>query len=297
MHLILGHCDDTCCTGVKARLEARGLPTRLMATPFEPPSRWAWRLGADGVSTRLAPDDGPSVDIDGVLVRSNGWVDPAGWEPADHAYMQSEVHAALLAWLAGLPCPVVNRASAALWYRHRNPLLIWLPLLRRCGLPTPETVVTDDPVAASDFGDRLQAAGVPGAVCTWLTREDAWLIAPADWPALAALQAHTPVCLAEPHGRPRVACIVGRKVIWNGSPTRAEAALEPGLRRLAVEAGLDFLEVAAAPLRRGPGVVLVEPLPRLEHFDPSTHAEILDALTGLLVPDHAFTPAVQEAHP
>ena len=66
-------------------------------------------------------------------------------------------------------CPVVNRSSAALWYRPLNPLLVWLPLLRRCGLPAPETVVTDDPDTAYAFCGRLESAGVPGAVCTSLT--------------------------------------------------------------------------------------------------------------------------------
>ena len=86
----------------------------------------------------------------GVLVRSTGWLDPTGWAPADHAYMQSETQAALLACLTGLSCPVINRASASLWYRPRNPLLGWLPLLRRCGLPAPETILTDDPATFQD---------------------------------------------------------------------------------------------------------------------------------------------------
>lgn len=292
MHLILGHPQDACCAGVLARLKARGLPVRLMATPLESPTRFAWRLDGDGLTTHLALDDGPSIHIDSVLVRSTGWIDPDGWEPADHAYMQSEIQATLLAWLAGLNCPVVNRSTAALWYRPLNPLLIWQPMLRRCGLLTPETVVTDDPDTACAFGDRLEAAGVPGAVCMSLTRDVAWLIGRGDWTGLAAAQVRTPVCLTEPHGRTRSACIVGREVIWDSPPSPDEASLEPGLRRLATETALDFLEVATAPSRRGPAVVLVEPLPRLDHFDPAARAKILDALTGLLTASHR----VQEVH-
>ena len=114
MHLILGHRQDACCAGVLARLEARGLPARLIATPLESPARFAWRLDIDGL--------GPSITVDSMLVRSTCWVDPEGWEPADHAYMQSEIQATLLAWLAGLHCPMVDRSSAALWYRppHRR---------------------------------------------------------------------------------------------------------------------------------------------------------------------------------
>ena len=293
MHLVLGHLQDACCAGVLARLEARGLPARLMATPLESPARFAWRLDGDGLTTHFALDDGPSIDIDSVLVRSTGWIDPDGWEPADHAYMQSEFQAALLAWLAGLNCPVVNRSSAALWYRPLNPLLVWQPLLRRCGLLAPETVVTDDPDTAYAFGGRLEAAGVPGAVCTSLTRDIAWLVGRSDWIGLAAVQGRTPVCLVEPHGQTRPACIVGREVIWESSPSPEEISLEPGLLSLAAEAGLNFLEVATASSRRGLAVVLVEPLPRLDHFDPVTRKKILDTLTDLLAPSHR----VQEARP
>jgi hypothetical protein len=246
---------------------------------------------------RLTLDDGTAEEIDSVFVRSTGWLDPAGWELADHAYMQSETQAALLACLAGLSCPVINRASPALWYRPLNSLLAWLPLLRRCGLPAPETIVTDDPDEARAFGRRLETAGVPGAVCASLTRCAAWLVGPTDWEGLAAVQARMPVCLTEPHGRTRAVCVVGRAVIWDGQPDSAEAALEPRLLHLAAEAGLDFLEIATAPVRDGPAVVLVEPLPRLEHFGPPARAGILYALTDLLTAGLTAVPTLQEARP
>ncbi len=297
MHLILGHLHDACCSGVLARLRARGLRARFCPAPLAPPARLVWRLDVNGLTTRLALDDGPAEEIDSVLVRSTGWLDPAGWEPADHAYMQSETQAALLAWLAGLSCPVINRLSAALWYRPLNPLLAWLPLLRRCGLPAPETIVTDDPDEARAFGRRLEAAGVPGAVCASLTRCAAWLVGPADWEGLAAVQARMPVCLTEPHGRTRAACVVARTVIWDGQPDSAEAALEPRFLHLAAVAGLDFLEVATAPVRHGPAVVLVEPLPRLEHFGPPARAGILNALTSLLTAGPTALPSLQGERP
>ncbi len=282
MHLVLSQYQDACCAGVLARLDARGLPSRRVATPLEPPARLSWRLDAQGLATQLTLDDGAPVTVDSVFVRHTPWLDPSGWAPADHAYMQSEMQAALLAWLAGLPCPVVNRPSAAQWYRWANPMLGWHGALRRSGLAAPETIVTDDGEAARAFLAALDAAGVPGAVCTSLAREGAWLVGQAEWGSLPAVQRRTPVCLVEPHGAPRSACIVGRDVIWDGAPSREEAALRPGLLRLADEAGLDFLEVAVAPVRRGPAVVLVEPRPRLEHFTDATQAAILDALADLL---------------
>lgn len=295
MHLILGHAHDACASSVLARLRARGLRARLVPAPLERPARLVWRLDANGLTTHLALNDSPAEEIESVLVRTTGWLDPAGWVPADHAYMQSEMQAALLACLTGLSCPVINRASASLWYRPRSPLLAWFPLLRRCGLPAPETIVTDDPAEARAFGRRLEAANVPGAVCTSLTQHTSWLVGPADWAGLATVQAHVPVCLYEPHGRARAACVVGRTVIWDGRPDSGEAALEPRLLRLAAESGLDFLEIAIARVRQGLAVVLVEPLAEIEHFGPSARAGILEALVALLTAGPSAVPALQEA--
>ena len=149
-----------------------------------------------------------------MLVRGTPWVDPAGWAPEDHAYMQAEMLAATLAWLAGLPCPVVNRPSAALWYRGRASLLAWRPLLRRCGLPVPEQVITNDPAEARAFGRRLAADGVAGAIYAPLTGETGYLVATdAAWQGLADLQERSPVCLSEPHGAAAPACIVGGQIV------------------------------------------------------------------------------------
>jgi hypothetical protein len=293
VHLLLGHPGDPCCAGVRARLEARGLSARIVSSPLAPPACLAWRLADDGLTSRLDLDGDPAA-LAGVLVRGTAWVDPAGWEPLDHAYMQAEMLAATLAWLAGLPCPVVNRPSAALWYGGRTSLLTWRPLLRRCGLPAPEQLITNDPAEARAFRRRLAADGVGGAVFAPVTGEAGYLVATdAAWEGLADLQERSPVCLNEPHGPAHQACIVGGKVIWDDDPPPESRALAPRLRQLATVARLDFLEVAIAPLRRGLGVVMVEPMPVLEHFTTPARARILDALTGLLAPFAAEPKAVR----
>ena len=118
----------------------------------------------DQSTSRLALDDEETVsdvDLQGVLVRTFGWIDPAGWEPKDLAYMQSETQAALLAWLWSLDCPVVNRYPPSVWYRPEIPLLFWSSVLRRCGLPTLETLVTNVEQEAEAFGrEEKGAAGV-----------------------------------------------------------------------------------------------------------------------------------------
>jgi hypothetical protein len=51
--------------------------------------------------------------------------------------------------------------------------------------------------------------------------------------------------------------------------------------------------VVVAPVRRGFGVVNVEPMPVLEHFAAPTRPRILDALTALLAPVPAEAEAVR----
>jgi hypothetical protein len=101
VHLVLGHSDDSCCAGVLGRLKERGLPACLLPDPLAPPARFAWRLDDVGLESSLAIDGSNPETISSVLVRDTGWLDPAGWNPTDHAYMQAETRAALLAWLAG----------------------------------------------------------------------------------------------------------------------------------------------------------------------------------------------------
>jgi hypothetical protein len=293
MHLLLGHSEDLCCAGVFAGLEARGLPVRIVTAPLAPPAQLQWRLDATGLASSLYPGT-PDTAISGVLVRDIGWLEPTGWDAADHAYMQAELRAVTLAWLAGLICPVINRPNAALWYRAGAPLLAWRALLRRSGLPLPEVVVTSDPAEGRAFRRRLAADGVQGAVYAPLTAPGGYLLANDDaWGRLAALQARAPVCLSEPHGAATLACIVGNAVIWDRAPPPDAVALEPGLSRFAAAAHLAFVEIALAPVRRGLAVVQVDTLPRLEHFELPARARILDALVALLTTERAVMPAAQ----
>jgi hypothetical protein len=291
MHLLLGHAEDPCCAGVLARLESRGLPARIVPAPLATPARLTWRLDAAGLQSSLRPGV-PDHAIAGVLVREAGWLEPDGWEPADHAYMQAELRAVVLAWLAGLSCPVVNRPDAALWYRPQPPLLAWRAPPRSCGLRPPEIVITRDPGEGPAFRGRLAADGVAGAVCTPLTGAATCLLADDEaWERLAALQARTPVCLAEPHGAAMLACIVGSTVFWDRPPAPDAAAHEPALLRFASAMRLAFVAIALAPVRIGLAVVLVEPSPRLERFAPAPRERILDARAALLGRGAAAGPA------
>jgi hypothetical protein len=297
MHLVLGHPDDYCCAGVLARFLERGFPARLVTDPLAVPARFVWRLDNAGMETRLALDGTSPTTVSSVLVRDVGWLQTDGWDPSDHAYMQAETRAALLAWLESLPCPVINRTSAAIWYRHRLPLLAWLPLLRGAGLPTPEIVLTNNSADARNFGLQLEDEGAGGALCTPLTTDAAWLVTASDWTGLAKLQELAPVCLSEPHGPAQSACIVGDRILWDRDPSSEVAGLAPNLLRFARTAGLTLLEVAVAASRRGPLVAVVEPHVRFDHFRACTRELILDALVNILTGETAQVREVEEASP
>ncbi len=286
VHLLLGDPQDPCCLGVRAALEARNHPARIIANPLAHPSRFAWRLDNERSASQLVWDgESPVLDehIAGVLVRGAGWIDPTGWQTDDLAYMQAETQAALLAWLWSLACPVVNRYCPTLWYRVQSPLLSWQPLLRRCGLPTLEALVTNAGEEARAFGQRLAREGVAGTVYGPLTSDARYLVSSEeDWSGLAAMQSRAPICLNYPHGAAQSVCVVGERVVWEGEPSSEAALLEPALRRFALAAGLAFVELALAPASNGIRVIAVEPYPRFERFGDAARRQIVDGIVHTL---------------
>lgn len=287
MFLLLGHSNDSCCQGVRAGLASHDLDARIIASPLAPPARLTWQLDANGLTSSLYPHI-PDSSIDGVLVRDTGWLDPAGWEEDDVAYMQAELRAVLLAWLNGLKCPVINRPDASQWYRSGVPLVAWRRQLRSAGLKLPQVVITSEPEEAAAFRRRLETKGASGAVFTPLTNGSSYLLADDDaWRRLAFVQAHVPVCLTQAHGPAALACVVGDDVIWNDVSPPGAPAIETALRRFATAAALTFVEIAIAPVNGEPVVVLVEPRPRLERYGERARARIVAALVAALTRDKA----------
>jgi hypothetical protein len=287
MYLLLGHADDLCCQEVRAALASRGLDARIVASPLAPPARLTWHLDAGGLTSDLYPHRSDTVD--GVLVRDTGWLDPAAWEEDDFAYMQAELRAVMLAWLNGLDCPVINRPDAAQWYRSGIPLVAWRRHLHKAGLRLPELLITSEPGECAAFRRRLEA-GAGGAVYAPLTNASSYLLADdGDCRRLASVQAHIPVCVTEAHGAAALACVVGDEVVWNGVPPPEQPALEPALLRFAASAALSFVEVALAPVRGRPAVVMVEPRPRLERYHEPARTRIVAALAAALMHETTAT--------
>ena len=283
MYLVFGSPHDPCCTGVLASLQTSGRYARIIENPFAHPARCSWRLDGPTPSSEWAFGDESAEDIEGVLVRSGAWIDPTGWQPDDFAYVHAETHAALLAWLTSLPCPVINRPVAASWYRPQVPLVAWRPALRRAGLDTPTTLITNSGPSIRTFRDRLAGDGAAGAVYAPLTSEARYLVSTdAEWSGLAAFAERAPISLTYPHGDPVLACVIGQTVVWNGDPPADARALEQPLTRFAREASLQCVEIAMAPTTEGPRVVEVEPQPRTDHFSPDAQQLIVAALTRAL---------------
>ncbi|HYI95079.1 MAG TPA: hypothetical protein VEX68_16155, partial [Bryobacteraceae bacterium] len=290
MHLLLGDPTDSWCASVRGGLEARGYETHLTANPFEHPYHFAWRLDNHQSKSRLVLDGLSLEPLESVFVRRTGWIDPTGWRPDDLNYVQAETQAALLAWLWGLECPVVNRYPAAIWYRPQLPLLSWQSLLRGCGLPVLEQVITSVAVEARAFGERLSSEGVAGAVYAPLTTDTRYLLTEEhDWEALAAIQGCAPVCLTYPHGPVQFACVVGERVIWQGAATSEMVKLAPLLRRFANAAQLAFVELALGATSRGIGVIAIETHPNYDHFGETARRDIVEALVHLLAPPTDWT--------
>jgi len=286
VYLLLGDPQDPCCLGVQSVLERRNHPTYIIPNPLAHPWRFTWRLSNGQSASQLAIDGEPPIPgdaISGVLVRATGWIDPSGWQAEDLAYMQTETRAAMLAWIWGLQCPVVNRYPPAIWYQPRVPLLSWQPLLRRSGLPSLETMLTNVEQEARLFGGRLTQAGIAGAVYGPLTSDVRYLVAGEnDWRGLAALQHIAPVSLTPPHGAVRSVCVVGEQVVWEGQPSPEMSALEPALHSFAAGVALAFVELAVADTPDGYCVIDVEPYPHLERFGEAARLRIVEVLADIL---------------
>jgi hypothetical protein len=277
VHLLLGHEGDQCCAAVAAGLAGRGRAFRVVVNPFEPPARLTWHLEGDSPTGSLEWDDAAPEPLDGVFVRSAGWLDQTGWTPGDLAYMQAEAQAATLAWLWSLDCPVVNRPSSAIWYRPRIPLLAWRRLLIDAGLPVSAAVISNDAAALRAF------AGHDGAIYAPLTSEARFLVADdGEWRGITALQERTTISLAEPHGASRLACLVGNRIVWDGDPPERAATLEPAMRRFATAAGLALVECAVASGPEGIAVVAIDALPLIERYGDAPRAQIVAGILDLL---------------
>lgn len=287
MYLLIGHPDDACCGLVAAALRAAGHTVWITLNPLAGEGICTWNLTTTTSSSVVRPGDGPTIEsaaLRGVLVRAPGGIAAGdGWSERDLAYVRAETNAALVAWLRALPCRVINRPDAELWFRPQRPLPEWQALLARCGLPVLATTITNDPAAARRFAARWgdQAVYAP---LTSLTRYP--LHDESAWRELDKVMARVPVCLLEPtHGPALWALVAGTEVLWS-DPTvlsaTQRAAWEEGLRTLAGQLGLDLLQIELRQSATGPRCSNLMLYPLLEAFAPESVARLATILTQWL---------------
>jgi hypothetical protein len=128
---------------------------------------WSMHLASPGRSrARIADRDIGISDIHGVIVRVAGvdCEDLPHITPADRQYVASEMTAFLLAWLSGLPCPVLNRPTPGnlggpCWRAEQ-----WTHLAARLGIPV-VAVQRRSPGVAVDLAEVTCEVTVVGEAC------------------------------------------------------------------------------------------------------------------------------------
>jgi hypothetical protein len=285
MYLLIGDCNDFLCSGVKASLERRGCETRCLGNPCFEPVHFALRIDTLTSSSQLIFEDGRELSdrqIDGVLVAKPVKLSPTRWNRNDLAYAQTEIDAALLAWLWSLSCPVINRYSAALWFRSDPPLLSWYTMLLQHGLRGLDSVITNVETEARHFSMPL----CDRTVYTPLTSRSRYPLDSYEvWQKIGAILGATPINLTHEWIPRFAACVVGSRVVWNQAPPTEVPIIEKRFIHFVEAAGLAFCQIDITLTPDGVRVTNVDPCPRLELFSQSARLDIISELVKLLTGD------------
>ena len=137
-----------------------GHPVRTIQELYRDPARISWRLDSDRSSTSFRLETGGAsfeAEISAVFVRKSPFVQKEGWALDEATYVQAEKDAALLGWIWGLPCPVINRYPPELWFEPVGSLEFWRGRIERFDLELVSTrseqTVPSYPVAV--IGSRV----------------------------------------------------------------------------------------------------------------------------------------------
>lgn len=274
MFLLLGAAADPLLLAVQDLLSAAGRTAETVGNPFADPRRTSWRLDQVGGRTWRAV----GIPIEGVLARDVAVADPEGWRSEDLAYNRAETQAAVLGWLWGLGCPVIDRLPPWAWHRGRPAVHAWAAELARCGLPPLDRAVTDDPAAIEA---ALQETG--GAVLEPLLGGTPHLAPLTALDGLLRLARHAPLHLVAPHGGAWRACVVEGHVVWDDAADPGSRALDQQLAAFARAVDLACVELVVAPTAQGPRTIGVEPRVRFALFGPAARAEIAQRVAGALL--------------
>lgn len=288
MYLLIAHTADGCCGRVEGLLRAAGHSAITTVNPLVGDAAFSWMLTTDDSRSTIRLRDRADITHDalcGVFVRMpSGTLASQGWNSRDLAYVQAEANAALVAWLRSLTCRVVNRPSADLWFRPHRPVCELRTLFDRCGLPSLDTLITNDPAEGRQFAERWNGR----AVYAPLTSSRRYGITDdAQWTELAAVMERVPVCLIEPMAGPPVwATTVGADVVWSDPAdlsAEAQRRFDDGLLELAALLDVDVLQVELRSDERGPRCAALVPYPQFETYAAAAQDRIAGGIVQLLV--------------
>jgi hypothetical protein len=247
MYLLLGKTDDALARTVQQTLEKRGAQVRFLADPFSESTSFSWRLDSTHTSTALVFEDGTcatETDISGVFLR---WKTIRRMNRAnsdDYSYIQAEIEAAVLGWVWSLPCLVINRVPAWIWYWRKPPLRFWSRLLQESGLPV--TIYEPKRRVRSTNEEASSRVGI----------RDQSLVS----------------CRA---------CVVGQVVVWQYARPAAFDRYESALIEFTRRTGLSLLELSIVRTRYGGRVNEVDPFPKLTRFRAASRERITEAIAKL----------------
>lgn len=178
MWLVLCHTDDLPALWVHEGLKTRGLePLELVSAESLAFSlQWEHRIATEGASIRITLADGRQISSERIFGAINRiqFAPMPHWRWAsapDKDYVQQELAAFYTSWLAGLPGPVLNPATAVglsgAWYRQAQ----WMKLAAQAGLDAPAYHSGAAPAPAGHnrrkvivAGGTVTGTGVPDAV-------------------------------------------------------------------------------------------------------------------------------------
>jgi hypothetical protein len=284
VYLILGEPTKSLAKPLLARLHAIGAEI-LSITDLTSEIEMMWRLDAALSSFELHLPDGRTIlqeQLLGVIALAPSVGDIKSIKEKE--YLRAEKRAALLAWIFGLKCPVVNRFRPMFWISPRIPLPLWHRSLTKCGLPVIDEVLSNVPAELKAFAGKFRG----DLNYSPLSSEQCYRVATAD--DFEGLSKLTQFCLINlRHHSPLVyaACIVDRNVFWNQSVPAVLINLQDRLVQFAVTAGLAILEVALLLIGDTPKVCSIEPFPKLERFGPDSCDAIANALLSVLRSDRS----------
>ena len=279
MFVLLGAPDDPCLIAISRALAERSHDTRTIGHPFMGDACTAWRFDSDSSHTTLTIC-GESVAVDGVLAARRLAAPVAAsaeWSQEDLAYNQAEAEAALLGWLWGLRCPVIDRPPAWSWYGMRRPILVWGKLLRQHGLPPLDSIVTGDAGEITRFLARHGGAAIESTTAQG-PRQLVPEIQAADVAEYAPL---APVRLTDLHHGAWRGCVAGPHLVWDDGTPDAANDVSARLCAFAAAADLRFAEfIVTSDVR--PRVLAIEHRPRFELFGPIAQQAIAEGVADAL---------------